>query len=156
MKPHRGSIKEGTFFVTADTWQRRSLFASCHFAELFLDVLYSYRAQSKYALHEFVLMPDHFHLIITTGEHVQLDRAVQLIRGGFSHRARTELNSTIEIWQPGFTDHLILEEEDYENHRRYIHQNPVKRGLVEEAEEYPYSSAHPGFGLDPRPGHFRG
>ena len=87
-------------------------------------------------------MPEHFHVLITPA--VTLERAVQFIKGGFSFRAKKELNSAMEIWQPGFSDHRIRDIEDFETHVGYIHRNPAGRKLVENAAEYPYSSAFPG------------
>jgi len=58
--------------------------------DLFADVLCHYRNQHKYMLHEFVAMPDHFHLLITP--QVTLERALQLIKGGFSYRAARTRN----------------------------------------------------------------
>jgi hypothetical protein len=74
---------------------------------------------------------------------------IQLIRGGYSRAFGLEFGPK-EIWQRGFTGHRIRDVEDYEAHREYIHQNPVKRGLVERAEEYRFSSAYPGYKLDER------
>ena len=86
-------------------------------------------------------MPEHFHILITPS--VTLERAVQFIKGGFSLRAKKELDSNMEIWQSGFSDHRIRDAQDYENHVGYIFRNPVGRHLVERAEEYPYCSAFP-------------
>ncbi len=93
--PYRGSTGFGTYFVTAATFQKHSLFQSHRMAELFVQVLPSYRSQHKYLLHEFVLMPDHFHLLITPT--LTLERAMQLIKGGFSFRAKRELGFGGEI-----------------------------------------------------------
>jgi putative transposase len=49
-------------------------------ANLFVDTLQRYRAQRKYQLHEFVVMPDHFHALLTPAPEILLERAVQLIR----------------------------------------------------------------------------
>ena len=59
-----------------------------------------------------------------------------------------ELDRKGEVWQRGFTDHRIRDAVDFENHRAYIHENPVMRGLVESAADYRYCSAFPGFKLD--------
>jgi REP-associated tyrosine transposase len=53
------------FFVTSVTWERRAIFQSDQLAQLFLRTLCHYRDQGCYQLHDFVLMPDHFHLILT-------------------------------------------------------------------------------------------
>jgi len=118
-------------------------------ARLFLEVLLSYRSQERYLLHEFVLMPDHFHLLITPL--LTLERALQLIKGGFSFRAKRELGFHGEIWEKGFYDRRVRDWEEYSAFRQYIHRNPVKRGLAQVAEEYPYSSARPGLALDAVP-----
>jgi len=120
-------------------------------ALLLIDSLYSYRAQSKYLLHEFVIMPEHIHLLITPALGVTIERVMQLIKGGYSYRVGKELGSRTEIWQRSFTDHRIRDECDYLRHREYIRENPVKRRLAETPEVYPYCSAFPGFDLDEFP-----
>jgi putative transposase len=94
-------------------------------------------------------MPDHFHLLLSP--EVALERAMQLIKGGFSFRAKNKLGSNAEIWQRGFSDHRIRDFVDYEQHVQYIHLNPVKKHLCEQPSEYKYSSAYPGWKLDPIP-----
>jgi REP element-mobilizing transposase RayT len=91
-----------TYVVTSSTWSRRALFRAEPWAKLFLETLYYYRGNA-YQLHAFVLMPDHFHVLITP--EATLERAAQCIKGGFSHSAKVELGSKIEIWQKGFSDH---------------------------------------------------
>jgi putative transposase len=94
-------------------------------------------------------MPDHFHLLVTPSS--ALEHAVQLIKGGFSFRAKKELGSNLVIWQRGFSDHRIRDAEDYEKHVHYIHVNPVKKHLFVRPADYPHSSAYPGWKLDPAP-----
>jgi putative transposase len=129
--------RRGTFFITTATFNRRHLFQVSANAELFLETLQHYRHEGYYKLHAFVAMPDHIHLMITPQE-ITIERAVGLIKGGFSHR----LASNFPVWQRGFTDHRIRDAEDMEARRRYIHMNPVRGGLVEAMEEYRYSSAY--------------
>ena len=148
MKPTRVH-NFGTYFVTATTWERRPLFRNERMAKVFLDTLYDYRHQGKYLLHEFVLMPDHFHLLITA-EGITLERSMQLIKGGSSHRIGKELASRLEIWQKGFTDHRIRDAGDYLTHRDYILTNPVEAGLCATPELYLYCSAA-GFEFDEVP-----
>ena len=134
-----------TYMVTSPTWERRELFRNDRWAHLLIDTLYHYRA-SAYLLHEFVIMPDHIHVLITPK--VSLEKAVQFIKGGFSYRAKKELGSNLDIWQKGFSDHRIRDTKDYAKHVAYIRGNPLRKHLCERAEEYPYSSAHQGFELD--------
>ncbi|MGC1372214.1 MAG: transposase [Candidatus Sulfotelmatobacter sp.] len=76
-----------TFFVTSSISEKRNLLQSNRAAELFMRVLYDYREQRKFRLHEFVVMPDHFHLLLTVGSELTIERAVQFIKGGFAFRA---------------------------------------------------------------------
>jgi putative transposase len=140
-----------TFFVTSVTAGRRSLFQSERMANLLIDVLQENRIRARFLLHEFVIMPEHFHLLLTPAQETPLEKAVQYIKGGFSFRAKHELEFQGEVWQESFTNHRIRDVSDYEQHRDYIRRNPVKRFLVASAEFFPYSSAHPGAAIDPLP-----
>jgi len=144
--PPRGNTGHSVYFITASTFQKRSLFQSERMAQLFIEVLQHYRRQGKYLLHEFVLMPDHFHVLITPT--ITLERALQLIKGGFSFRATKELGFGGEIWQTSFYDRRVRDIKEYYACREYIHLNPVNRGLASLPEEYLFSSARPGFNLD--------
>jgi putative transposase len=150
MKPSREHATNNgqTYFITSETAERRMLFGNERWAKLFLEVLLHYRANG-YLLHEFVIMPEHFHATLTPK--ASLEKAVQFIKGGFSFRAKKELEYQGETWQRGFSDHRIRDLRDYEIRKSYIHQNPVKRRLVFEAKAYPYSSAAGTFSLDPVP-----
>jgi hypothetical protein len=88
---------------------------------------------------------------LTPANDVTLEHAVQLIKGGYSHALGAVLGRKREIWQRGFTDHRIRDDQDFANHRDYIHRNPVERQIVIDPCEYRYCSAFPGFKLDPEP-----
>jgi putative transposase len=155
--PHRNAdprhvvFDDRTFFVTASTWGKRSLLQSDRAARLFVATLFEYQAQRKYCLHEFVVMPDHFHVLITVGAGMTIERAVQFIKGGFAFRAGRELGFRAPVWQKGFSEIRVLDVEAFEAQIEYIRQNPVKARLVKLASEYAYSSAGTRVGLDPRP-----
>jgi len=150
VKPTRLISPAGTYFVTFSTWQRRRLFVVEPYARLLLKTIYGYRRAGKFQLHAFVLMPEHVHLLFTPANDVTLERAVQLIKGGYSHAFGQEFGKHKEVWQRGFTDHRIRDGADFERHREYIHRNPVAARLAEGAE-YRYCSAYPGFKLDAWP-----
>ena len=107
-------------------------------------------------MHEFVFMPDHVHFILTPAPLVSLEKAIQFIKGGFSFRAKKELNVHGEIWQKGYNEHRIKDAGEYAQHAEYIWMNPVKAGLVERAEDCLYSSARLKAEVDPAPIQFRG
>ncbi len=152
-KPPRDRALHGsnTYFVTANTFDSHSLFQSAQLATLFVNTLFEYRRQGRFLIHEFVVMPNHFHILLTPAPGVSLERAMQFIRGGFSYCVAKELGKKGEIWQRGYVDHRIRDAEDYVRHVEYVRMNPVRGHLVEIAEEYLYSSARPGSKLDPPP-----
>ena len=139
------------FFVTSVSWGRRAIFQSDQFARLFLDTLFHYRDEGCYLLHSFVLMPDHFHLVLTPAQALSIEKALQRIKGGFSYGVKKELGFAGEIWEHSFTNHRVRDLEDYESHQTYIERNPVRRGLCFQPSEYAYSSANPIYALDPLP-----
>ena len=96
----------------------------------------------KISVHEFVIMPDHVHILMTIPGEVSLEKAMQLIKGGFSFRAKKDLGFHSEIWMRGYSDVRILDDRSFQRHREYIENNPVKAGLVGKPEEYPFGTAH--------------
>jgi putative transposase len=129
---------------------KKNLFQMEKIARLFIAVMMDYRTQKKYLLHEFVVMPDHLHLIITPTK-ITLERDMQCIKGGFSFQLNKNLKAKRDVWQPSFMDRRIRDSLEYQKFKDYIWQNPVKRFLARTPEEYPYSSANPYFQVDPVP-----
>ena len=144
-----------TFFVSFTTWDRRSILQSNSLCELLLDVLRDNRSKQRMEIHEFVFMPDHVHLIVTPAPLVSLEKAMQFIKGGFSFRAKRELNFNRNVWQKGYNEHRIKEALEYEQHVEYVWMNPVKAGIVTRAEDFVSSSAHLTSSVDPAPAQFR-
>ncbi|HKT69576.1 MAG TPA: transposase [Terriglobales bacterium] len=139
----------GTYFATTQTWGRRSIFQADALARLLIATLLHYREQQKYLLHEFVLMPNHVHLLLTP-LNIALERAMQLIKGGYSYRLR-QTGRILEVRQSGFTDHRIRDHHDYEHHLEYLRLNPVRAGLCASPEQFVYSSASGLYSLDDVP-----
>jgi putative transposase len=127
------------FFVTTKTSMGRRLLQSERNASLFIEVLRTYVATKKFRIHDFVVMPDHVHLLITVDRDMTIERALQFIKGGFSYRLKKETGYSGEVWQRGFSEVRTEDRENFEKHKEYIRQNPVKAGLAGSAEEYPYS-----------------
>jgi len=140
-----------TYLVTSVTAQRRSLFQVTGNAELLQRTLLDYREQGKFLLHAFVIMPDHFHAVLTPAPDVSLEKAMQFIKGGFSFR----LKGKQDVWMRSFNESQIMTEEKFLQCVRYIEENPVRRGLSATAQAYPFSSAA-GVAMDPMPLHLRG
>lgn len=109
---------------------------------LLIDTMRSYAKANKFVMHDFVVMPNHLHALMTIDNLTSIERAVQLIKGRFSYRVTKELGYQGEVWQPGFSEVRILDRASFLKHREYIEQNPVKAGLAEKPEDYPFGSAY--------------
>jgi len=83
---------------------RRALLQSDRNATLLIEVLRSYVAAGKFQLHDFVVMPDHVHLLLTVTGSRTVESAMQLIKGRFSYRLKKELGYLGEVWQRGFSE----------------------------------------------------
>jgi putative transposase len=127
-----------TFFVTTGTSMGRRVLQSEQNAGLLIDVLRSLVAERKFELYDFVIMPDHLHLLLTVYDEMTVEKAVQLVKGRFSHRLSHEFGYKGEVWQRGFSEVQVMNRESFETHREYIGQNPVKAGLVGSADEFPF------------------
>ena len=140
-----------TFFVSTSAFAKQRLLQTDRMAELLIDTIFKYRNAGRFELHEFVVMPDHLHLLMTIGVEMTIEKAVQFIKGGFSYRAARELGIKSEIWQRGFSEVRLLTADDYQAHVRYTHENPVRAGLASSPRQYRFSSAYPGWKLDSAP-----
>jgi|HubBroStandDraft_1064217.scaffolds.fasta_scaffold46669_2 putative transposase len=130
-----------TFFVTTGTAGGRSIFQTTRMSELLIDVLRSCVKTKRFTVHDFVVMPDHVHILLTIPGELSVEKAVQYIKGGFSYRVGKELGFKGEVWQRGFSDVRIVDDKSFEEHRDYIDQNPVRAGLAGSPDEYPYGTA---------------
>jgi putative transposase len=130
-----------TFFVTTKTYMGRHLLQSERSAALLVEVLRSCIRARRFQLHDFVIMPNHLHLLITPSSDVTIEKAMQFIKGGFSFRLRRETGYAGEVWQRGFSDHRVRDLGSFDNHRRYIAANPVRAGLATSPGQYPWCFA---------------
>ena len=131
-----------TFFATTKTYAGSRLLQSERNATLLIDVLRCCVAERKFQLLDFVVMPDHVHLLITVDGSMSIERAMQFVKGRFSFRLKKEFGYLGEVWQPGFSETRADTEESIAQYREYIAQNPIKAGLAETAGEYPYCYGH--------------
>jgi putative transposase len=137
-----GTDQSRTFFVTSSTDGGRHLLETERMAELFIDVLRAQTIKGNFTVHDFVVMPNYVHILMTIPGELSIERAVQLIKGGFSFRAKKELGFTGEVWQKGFSEVGVRDRKNFLEHRRYIDNNPVEAGLASSPEEFPFGSAY--------------
>jgi REP-associated tyrosine transposase len=149
--PRHRTAPGSSYFVTTRCWQGHSVFQVTQIAEIFVETMVRYRDRGDYSLHEFVVMPNHLHILLTPSSTTSLEKAIQLIKGGSSHEIHKQRAQKMPIWQEGFHDWTIRDTNDWRSKVEYIRMNPVRAKLVERPEDWPYSSVSCQFKLDPVP-----
>jgi len=94
----------------------------------------------RYLLDAYVVMPDHVHIILHPFRDVTLATILKGIKGFTAREINKVLNRKGSFWQDESMDHLIRNPEDWLEKFNYIHDNPVKAGLIDKPEDYPFSS----------------
>jgi putative transposase len=126
----------GVYFITTDTWQRRQIFLKADPARIFLEQILECRERGFYRPHEFVIMPEHLHMLVTPGGETSLEKAVMMIKGGSSYKIKKQLLYSSPIWMEGFHDRWIRDAHEYRMRKQYIELNPVKGHLVANPADY--------------------
>ena len=133
-------IFDRTFFVTTVTWQRTPLFRHAQRAELLIDVMKHYREQKKYVLHDFVIMPDHLHLLVE-GRHANSDFLNFMKTFKLRSTRSFAQSSGSLLWQKKFFDHILRSSGSIDSVALYIWLNPVRAGLAANLGEYPFAGS---------------
>ena len=140
-------------FITASCYRRQPLLASAHRRDLLVEVLEQVRQRYQFVVVGYVVMPEHFHLLISEPEVGTPSVIIQSLKVGFVRRllprprhrnsAQTSLfddSQPLRIWQRRFYDFNVWSARKRGEKLRYIHGNPVKRGLVESPDQWRWSS----------------
>jgi len=109
-------------------------------AALVEEALHYFDGQ-RYRLLAWVIMPNHVHVLIETFTGYLLDKVIHSWKSYTANEANKRLGRSGRFWYREYFDRYIRDERHFGNVVRYIHHNPVKAGLVEEAVDWPYSSA---------------
>ncbi|MBC3806436.1 transposase [Undibacterium seohonense] len=151
----RSLLAGGTYFFTVVTYRRQAILCDEMLRNALRSAIESVRASRPFTIDAWVLLPDHLHCIWTLPEGdadfsarwmmikrkvsiacaAQYKRAEWLTASKQKHREST-------IWQRRFWEHQIRDDEDYTKHLDYLHYNPVKHGLINQAKDWQYSSFH--------------
>lgn len=94
-----------------------------------------------YKLLEWCIMPNHVHVMIALKDDQSLPQIVKQWKGSTAHEINRFMNTIGILWHPDYYDRFVRDMDHYYNCRIYIRNNPVKAGLCERPEQWPYSSA---------------
>jgi putative transposase len=141
---------EHLHFLTCSCYHRHAWLASARRRDLFLQILEQVRQRYRFVVVGYVVMPEHIHLLISEPERGTPSTVMQVLKQRFARRvlARTRRSSAqyelwpeqAHIWQHRFYDFNVWSTRKRVEKLRYMHRNPVKRGLVLQPEQWEWSS----------------
>ncbi len=137
MKGQRLRLQQtGDFhFLTFSCYRRLPYMASVEARDLFEDALERVRTRYLFAVSGYVVMPEHVHLLVNEPMRGLLSRTVQALKLSVSMRSQQR-----PFWQAHYYDFNVTSHAKFVEKLRYIHRNPVRRGLVVKPEEWKWSS----------------
>jgi putative transposase len=141
-------------FITTSCYQRTPLLAKPQHRDLLLEILESVRRRYRFVVVGYVVMPEHVHLLLSEPERGNPSKVMQAVKQGFARRILRKLrdddsrqgslwNAALDsghIWQARFYDFVVFTGKKRVEKLRYMHRNPVKRGLVLEPQQWAWSS----------------
>jgi putative transposase len=128
---------EALHFITFSCFHRLPFLTEPEPKDIVEAVLEEVRARHQARVYAYVLMPEHFHLLINEPPSILVAQFLKALKQVTSRRLRGD---RAQFWQARYFDSNIRGEEARSDVIRYIHRNPVKRGLVASPEQYRWSS----------------
>jgi len=130
------------YFITNVTYKRKALFTEEKAINLLLLTIEYLKLSLDYRIFAFCILPEHIHFIIQPFGKYSLSYIMQLVKGNFSRRFNKMYDSGGHIWQKRFYDEGIRGEGMLISKIEYIHNNPLKHGIVTDVDKFEYSSYH--------------
>ena len=127
------------FFITVCTRHRQRYLSDPNAAAIIVATLAEAESTYGWIVGRYIVMPDHVHMFCAPGsdEARDLSSFIGYWKRSTAMRIRRSCITNF-AWQPEFFDHLMRSHESYAEKWEYVRQNPVRAGLVEQPEEYPY------------------
>jgi putative transposase len=122
-------------FITFSCYQRKPYLSTPASNDIFLNSLERIRNQYQFELLGYVIMPEHVHLLMSEPPNDPLSKALQALKISVSRRLVQR-----PFWQPRYYDFNVFTHNKRVEKLKYMHRNPVTRGLVTSPEDWPWSS----------------
>ena len=128
-------------FVTFSGYRRMPRLKEGLMRDVFVESLERTRRDYRFRVYGYVAMPEHVHLLLSEPEEEVLAKAIQALKIAVARRA-LHYNEGVgaTFWQKRYYDHNVRTAQSFVEKLRYLHRNPVSRGLVERPEDWEWSS----------------
>lgn len=130
-------------FVTFSCYHRLPKLANPAACQVFLEALELARKRFAIRIYGYVLMPEHVHLLLSEAESATLASALRSVKIATAKQIRAQSSASGDgdpFWQARYYDRNIRDYREFVVKLRYLHRNPVKRGLCQSPEQWPWSS----------------
>lgn len=134
------------YYITSVTHLRKKIFLDEIAARFLLITIAYHKFVLDFKLLAYVIMPEHFHMIIQPSDERSLSKIMNFIKGNFSRKYNQIYGRTDPVWQKRYYDEVMKSEKDIINKINYIHKNPVSKKLVADVSDYEFSSYNQYFG----------
>ena len=125
-------------FITCSCYRRQPFMNTPERRNLFLDILEQTRLRYRFVIAGYVIMPEHFHLLLSEPQIGTPSTVMQVLKQRFSRQVSKE--NAAPVWQERFYDFNVWTENKRIEKLRYMHRNPLNRGLVAEPQDWEWSS----------------
>ena len=129
-------------FVTFSCYHRQAYFTTPEVFDLFVECLEAMRRGFEMCVYGYVVMPEHVHLLLSEPPQAALAEALHYLKLSFAKRMRSRRSAgeSGTFWQKRYYDRNVRDYREFSVKLRYMHRNPVKRGLVQSPGEWKWSS----------------
>ncbi len=138
-RPKRILYEGAVYHVTTRGNERKPIFFNDNDRRIFLRILRDTLAEEKVVCHAWVLMDNHYHLLLET-PHANLSKTLKRLNGLYTHKMNFEHKRVGHLFQGRYKSILVEKDSYLKELCRYIVLNPVRAGLVKRPDEYPWSS----------------
>ena len=128
------------YFLGCNTEGRRRFFGNPALAQLILDLYVAERERGKILLHGYVVMPDHYHVILSLRGEPSVSALLRRVHSFFLRDSSEITGIKRRFFQRRPYDHVLRDERDFLEKLEYCHNNPITAGLVKEIIDWPWSS----------------
>ena len=147
------------YFITSTIIEWIPIFTNSKYCNILINALRFYQKNKNLKIFSFVIMDNHFHLIAMNEnlsriisdfkkftakeilENLKKDNKEWILHQFEFYKKKHKIESNFQVWQEGFHPIQISSQEIFNQKVEYIHHNPVRRGLIENPEDWKYSSA---------------
>jgi len=139
-RPSRSKSASGIYHVMLRGIDRRKIFILEPDYLKFLEYIEKAKNKCAFEVYAYCLMPNHVHLLLKTEKDEEIGNIIKRITVGYVQYHNLHYARTGHLFQNRFRSEPVEDESYFVTVLRYIHQNPLKAGIVKEMEEYQWSS----------------